>query len=216
MTSCSSPVSASAIVRSGIDWKCLLCDVSLQSEDQMETHKLGQRHCHTVADIKARGSEYHEYIFWSSIRNLMPTYPSVFPCEVPADVIPKKTTSEEFFRHHYLNTLPLGTFVCEVCDLILSDIEQYTEHLCSNDHRDCLGPFIRLEVDYYQPASYMNQIFFLGLVSRTVSTSPSFFDENQIGIQLQWKIINRTPSPNSALMQVSPDCILKCFSVFHL
>ncbi len=216
MTGSSSPVSASAIIRTREDIKCLLCNISLPSEDQMELHRLGQRHCYTVADIKARGPEYHEYIFWTSIRTLIPTYASVFPSREAEDVIPTITTSGDFFRSHYLNCLPEGTFFCEVCDCTMSDVEQYTEHLSSSDHRDSLGPFTRLEVDYCQPVVHMSHMFFVGLVSREVFTSPSYFDENQIGIQLQWRILNKVPSSKSALMQASPECISKCFSVFHL
>ena len=211
---CTSPVSGSAIVRLKNTWTCVLCDVTLHSHEQMEIHRLGQRHCYTVADIKARGMDYHEYIFWTSVKNLIPNYPSMFPSQ--SDVIPPLIEPDVFFKKHYLKLLPHGVFYCEVCAQVLGSAGDYSDHVSSTNHRNALVPFVRLEVDYFQPVLFNSQVFFIGLVSRSLETSLSFFSDNQVALTLQWKVSNRPPSPGSYLMQASPDRVMECLTVLNV
>lgn len=80
----SSQSSSSAIVRLQGGYRCIICDVALTSQGQVEIHLLGKRHASNLAHKDARGPErwsgqlYGYYNFWNNVRELIPGYPTMF------------------------------------------------------------------------------------------------------------------------------------------
>ena len=79
-------VANSVVVKLQGEWKCLICETSLRSIQELDTHVGGKRHATNMAHIEARGRDRwigypdsSHYNFWNIIKEHIPEYPSIFP-----------------------------------------------------------------------------------------------------------------------------------------
>ena len=236
------PVSGSVVVKVLGEWKCLVCEVSASSAEQMDAHVSGERHAYSLATIKARSPEYLNHCVISSLKSLMPDYPAVFPAQskvrealrhktpliectptirteeaVDSSVIYGQSltsveTSTSFFDTFYRNVLPVGVFHCEPCLRSMASVTAYLSHFSSREHQMTLESFERNETDYFQPVLDGDRVFFVGVLTRTVIVAADFFSRKRGILALQWRVANRTPTEQSAIMQVSSRQFMSYFA----
>jgi hypothetical protein len=224
----------SIIKREG-GWSCVICDVKLSTVEKMEEHSKGDRHTFFLEDLKSRSVDYQEFVFWRGVEPLIPLNPCIFPRSHyslerarrlnatmesvpegdtskrnPAFQLPFLVSKKSFFDSNYSRSLPPGTFFCEPCLLRFSSGLKFSEHLDSLEHRESMSCSLKLEADYFQPVRNQDEVFFIGLISRTVITDPDFFLRRQTALMLQWKVADRAPSPNSVIMETTPDEMRRC------
>ena len=212
------------------EWICLVCDIRVPCEEQMQSHLAGKRHATNHAYFMAKGCESwfgdpysSRNNFWTAVKGLIPEYENLFDRPVseqeasyhsfPSEMRTMRTKSPVLKTEVYRKTLPVGIYFCELCENFSTSRAGFIVHLSSHDHEESLSSFKAMQADYFQavidPAT--GHAFYIGLITGSLVTLNSSEFPNEKILALQWRVAGKHPRIHGTIMQAKPEDMLSFF-----
>lgn len=183
-----------------------------------------------------RGNPNYSYFnFWNTVSDLVPVFVSGYPSidallstrvggqvskEIDSgDISSVKggcevvVSERQFYSEMYQCLLPVDEFVCELCTCRIIGRFCFRAHLRSESHVQAVRGLSDIDCDYFQPVldSETRRVFYVGLVSQTLMMYENFFSEHGSILFSQWSLIEHVPTPDSPIMQQTPQQAIDLF-----
>lgn len=109
--------------RSVHKWYCDICNIQATDDTQYKTHLVGKKHLKNVGKM--------------NLIHSAPTLCPKFYTEPPKDSILNSVTNPKHGKHsdHSTHRTPSGEYYCEICDIRVNSVAQYTIHIESKKHK---------------------------------------------------------------------------------